>query len=642
MKAARILSPLLFMIGLAGCTGGGSDSPPSSSGAPSGPGSGGSAGLTITALALPLPTGFAAIHNGELVWGDRDKNINLQKASLAGGVITPLALHFHGPTKVMVRGQDIYWSEDVRVGRLRQNDTVEILAEGSRCSNSGNYASDFTVDDTYVYRLANSPNPVLSDACSIERINLSDGTSTTLADNPTGPIFALTQDTAYIYWAELSRGLTGGETNSIKRVAKIGGASQTLNSSFNRFQGGLVVKGANIFFGDTSFNSCRIVKVPVTGGTLVALADPGITTGCTRGIDADLSNVYWIDDQTVRSVSVNGGAVTTLTTGLNAGVSIAVGSTDVFWIEHLCCSGGYPSRISRVPIGGGPISIVTDGMFGAHTLSLDSVALYWGEGKNLPSGMGRIAKAPIIGGQNTTVLDGIANDSDPMFAVGDTAAFVVDGATIKKVSLDGGLLVDRLYWNLALSIPSRPVTDGSFVYFVTGFFELIKVPINGGIAETLAFDSARMSGPLAVGGGFVYWIDQPFPTDPYSINRTPTSGGPTVTFVSGLTGSVGDMLIDSRNLYWVEEGSGAIRKIALSGGPVTTLRPNAGIQGPTKLAQDDTSIYWANDSQVGKVPKIGGPASFYESGFEPRLAIGVDSTSVYWVTELALIKATPK
>src|SRR5215510_6225128 len=179
MKAARILSPLLFMIGLASCSGGGGGSSQSSTGVPPGPGSGGSAGPTIKALALPFPTGFAAIHNGELVWGDRDKNINLHKASLAGGDITPLALHFHGPTKVMVRGQDIYWSEGVRVGRVRQNDTVEILAEGSRCSNSGD--SDFTVDDTYVYRLANSANPVLSDACSINRINLSDGTSTTLA-----------------------------------------------------------------------------------------------------------------------------------------------------------------------------------------------------------------------------------------------------------------------------------------------------------------------------------------------------------------------------------------------------------------------------------------------------------------------------
>ena len=115
-----------------------------------------------------------------------------------------------------------------------------------------------------------------------------------------------------------------------------------------------------------------------------------------------------------------------------------------------------------------------------------------------------------------------------------------------------------------------------------------------------------------------------------------------MTFVSGFTGSVSDMLVDSSYLYWVEEGSGAIRKKALSGGPITTLTPSAGFQGPTKIAQDDTSIYWANDSQVSKVPKIGGAASSYESGFDTRLAVGIDNTSIYWVTEDALVKATPK
>src|SRR5215831_11062099 len=102
------------------------------------------------------------------------------------------------------------------------------------------------------------------------------------------------------------------------------------------------------------------------------------------------------------------------------------------------------------------------------------------------------------------------------------------------------------------------------------------------------------------------------------------------------------MLLDSTNLYWVEDGVGALRKKALSGGAVITVKPQTSNQGITKLTQDDTSIYWANDSQVGKVPKIGGKSSAYESGFDVRLAIGVDLNSVYWVTEDTLLKATPK
>lgn len=124
--------------------------------------------------------------------------------------------------------------------------------------------------------------------------------------------------------------------------------------------------------------------------------------------------------------------------------------------------------------------------------------------------------------------------------------------------------------------------------------------------------------------------------------QTPTAGGPTVLLVAGLTGVVSDMLVDSEALYWVEAGSSAIRKIALAGGPVSTLWPGAGREGSPKITQDEHFIYWINETQVGKVPKTGGQAVFYELGPDRRRAIGVDDTSLYWVTDHALWRATPK
>ena len=56
-------------------------------------GSGGSTVPTITGLVLPSAPYYAAIGNGELVWADRDRYVSLKKASLTGGVITPLAIH---------------------------------------------------------------------------------------------------------------------------------------------------------------------------------------------------------------------------------------------------------------------------------------------------------------------------------------------------------------------------------------------------------------------------------------------------------------------------------------------------------------------------------------------------------------------
>ena len=45
---------------------------------------------------------------------------------------------------------------------------------------------------------------------------------------------------------------------------------------------------------------------------------------------------------------------------------------------------------------------------------------------------------------------------------------------------------------------------------------------------------------------------------------------------------------------------------------------------------------------MGKVPKAGGQARFYQLFPDIRFAIEVDDTSVYWVTDVALMKATPK
>lgn len=152
----------------------------------------------------------------------------------------------------------------------------------------------------------------------------------------------------------------------------------------------------------------------------------------------------------------------------------------------------------------------------------------------------------------------------------------------------GGPLVETVRWKLGSGIPWGTVTDGAHVYFVagnvTGHYDLLKVPVGEGASETLVSDPTRISGPLAVGNGMVFWINQP--TDPGTIMRTPTSGGLSEALASGLTGFVREMLVDSEALYWIEIGSGAIRKVALTGGPVITLRPERSNAGYPTIAQD--------------------------------------------------------
>ncbi len=643
MTLLQVFLSGMIAISLSSCSGEGGSSPMSTGGS----GSGGFIQSSITGFALPSTPYFAVIYKGELFWTDNDPSIGLKKAPLAGGAITPLAMVYSNAIQIIRRGGILYWSESFRVGRLFPDESVEILVEGSACSNGQEYGTNMAVDDTHVYRLAGSPTlESSSDACAITRTHLVSRTTTTVVDNPMGPIHSLIADSTHIYWAETSATGTGYLT-SIKKSSKATGVIQTLASGLNGFAGNLAIAGSFLVFGEANgVGTARIRKVPLAGGTVVTLAGPPSETQTEglRGLAVDTQNVYWIGDTTVQSVSLNGGTTRILVTGSNPTVAIAANATDIFWIEHVCCVGDLPSRINKLPKGGGSPALVADGMYEAHTLALDSTTLYWGEGRFYF--LGRIAKAPISGGQPTTVLSGIGKGATAGFAIGDTGIFAAGYETIKRIPIDGGPQVETVRWKLGSGIPAGIVTDDRYVYFfaenIRGHYDLLKIPVGGGPADILFPDTALVSGPLVVGNGLVFWVKQSFVTDPASIMRTPSAGGPTVPLVTGLTGTVTDMLVDSDAIYWVEAGSSAIRKIALTGGTVSTLWPGAAREGFPKIAQDDTFIYWINDTQVGKVPKAGGQASFYELLPDHRIAIGVDDTSVYWVTDYALMRATPK
>jgi hypothetical protein len=642
MKVFQAFISGMVAISLSSCSGEGGSSPVSTGGS----GSGGFIQSTITGFALPSAPYFVAIRKGELFWTDSDPVIGLKKSPLTGGAITPLAMVYSNAIQIIKREGILYWSESLRVGRLFPDGLVEILVDGSACSHAG---QNMVVDDTHVYRLAGSPTlESLSDACAITRTHLVDRTSTTVVDNPMGPIYSLIADSTHIYWAETSATDTG-YLSSIKKASKATGVIQTLASGLNGFAGNLAISGSFLVFGEANgIGTARILKVPLAGGPVVILAGPPshAETEGLRGLAVDAQNVYWIGDTTVQSVSLNGGTPRVLVTGNNQTIAIAANAIDVFWIEHVCCAGDLPSRINKIPKGGGAPTVVTDGMYEARTLSLDSTTLYWGEGLFYNHHfLGRIAKAPISGGSPMTVLSGIGKGTSAPFAIGDTGIFLAGHEAIKRIPIDGGVQVETVRWKLGSDIPAGTVTDGLYIYFfagnvVTGQYDLLKLPVGGGVADTLFSDPPRPSGPLVVGSGIVFWIKQSFVTDPASIMRTPSAGGPTVPLVTGLTVTVTDMLVDSDALYWAEAGN-AIRKIAFTGGAVTTLWPG-GYRGWPEIAQDESFIYWINESQVGKVPKAGGQAAFYQVLPDYRRAIGVDDTSVYWVTDSALWRATPK
>ena len=70
------------------------------------------------------------------------------------------------------------------------------------------------------------------------------------------------------------------------------------------------------------------------------------------------------------------------------------------------------------------------------------------------------------------------------------------------------------------------------------------------------------------------------------------------------------IVLDDDNVYWTDEYTGSVSKVAKSGGPAVTLAPLTGhvVQNQNAIALDSSSVYWVGGG-VFKVGKGGGPVT---------------------------------
>ena len=621
------------------CTGGGSGGGSGGVGG-SGGGSGGT-GATISALA-PAPNAFRLqAQNGEIIWTDDDDVANVKKVSGSGGPIALLAMRMGVPLNVVVHDQKVYWIEEKPLSgfgerwlkKVSPDETVTILAEGSGCV-FGN-TSDLVVDATNVYWATSTCSPNTS---TIEAISLADGLPTTLA-TINGTVSALSSDGTHLYWEEGV--VTIGSAKSVMRLPKAGGSPQTLaTGSFEQFRGGLAILNGQVFFSDSHFIGYTIRKVPSAGGALTTLIDVPMD-GPVRGITADDVNVYWSDKTSINALPVNGGSRSVLASGQNQPLSIILNSDSVFWVETLCCTSQQTGRIKKVPVGGGIVEIVLDNLAApGGSLTIDGTDVFWTEGGPLlgREGLGRLARASLNGGAITTVASGIFNPK-PSFRADDQFIYIADVSTIKKLPINGGF-PERLH-SIALSqqvfgMVNSMAVDDAFVYWSESTSDVIRrTPKAGGAVTTIFVRPNVVTGPpasLTVADGFLYWLDV------QGIVRMPSAGGSVATVSS----AAGSLIVDQDYVYFVQGGPALsnIKKVSVNGGLVTTLVPGAAAGAFT---QDDSHIYWTSQTEVGKVPKNGGSVSVYEQIVKDSGGgIAVDDTSVYWMRDDVLWKATPK
>jgi hypothetical protein len=93
-----------------------------------------------------------------------------------------------------------------------------------------------------------------------------------------------------------------------------------------------------------------------------------------------------------------------------------------------------------------------------------------------------------------------------------------------------------------------------------------------------------------------------------------------------------DFAIDTTTAFFHTPTGGDMVAAPLTGGPLTTLVPNA---RAFSIATDATYVYWADPfaSSIGRVAKTGGHAKIVAHGHGALAGVTVDEGCVYWLDE---------
>jgi sugar lactone lactonase YvrE len=294
----------------------------------------------------------------------------------------------------------------------------------------------------------------------------------------------------------------------------------------------------------------------------------------TARIAIDDTHAYWtygimifdapaFETGSVTRAPLAGGAPTMVASEQRVPAAIALGRTDVFWIDQ------YAGTIMKAPkTGGAPTGVVSSFNGNILELEADDDSVYW---LDYDEGGPGVFKAPVGGGNAIRLATG----------EGQLEALALDDT--------------HVYW--ADHVPE------------TGMNRVMKVPIDGGVPTVLhseLFGNADLA-DLAVGPDGVYWngaYGEDAESASIKLMRISLAGAAPVTLVD--EPGVRHVALNSRYAYWTVElgdgSSGSIRKVPLNGGKVSTVVSDQA--GLIAIAVDDANVCWlnfANGPNTGEV-----------------------------------------
>jgi hypothetical protein len=186
--------------------------------------------------------------------------------------------------------------------------------------------------------------------------------------------------------------------------------------------------------------------------------------------------------------------------------------------------------------------------------------------------------------------------------------------------------------------PSKIVTDGEAVYFVTGGTvasqhegtnNVKKILLQDGSASVLVRGGEIIPDTtLAIDEKYVYW------SDGGNILRVPKAGGSSEKIIPKAP-KPDEIVMDENSIYWlIWGGEGSPPQPLMfaprQGGEAKPLTPK--YAGTSGIAQDENFVYWMTGNGIKEIRKIGGEVIAISHDSSPSLSLGLrmDDDSFYF------------
>lgn len=295
------------------------------------------------------------------------------------------------------------------------------------------------------------------------------------------------------------------------------------------------------------------------------------------------------------------------------------------------------------PTGGTPETFHQESSV-VYSMAADATHLYWSQLPLAPMAAPQIRRRPLSGGPAQGVVTLTGALSGEIAVTGDEVFYArFDGVqhTVEKVAASGGTPVV-----LAVA-PGRPLSlavdvgTGS-VYWLDAT-AIHTVPLTGGAPVTVHSGLQSPVDLVTVAGQYLVWTENVCCPVNGRVMRVPIAGGAAVE-IAAAPDAPRRMFVHGNDVIWAEGvplaqrpiGAGRIARVAVGGGPTTTLA--AGLAGDTftPFAVDATSIYAADSDKVVRVPLNGGqPVLLYRGPDGPNgiVDLAVDGAELFFLEE---------